>query len=122
MVNVHTDLANLRHAWYREQQGSAWPYPGKWSMEFVFSVLFPHHCVGAPAEDVHQLGMYDTEEQAAQAWDRVSWVYRGRAADLNFQDLIHEYDKEFLSAARGAISPVRPFKDAIVNPNLSGGW
>ena len=43
---------------------------------------------------VHQLGMYDTEEQAGQAWDRVSWVYRGRLADLNFPHLVDDYDEE----------------------------
>lgn len=47
--------------------------------------------------------MYDTEELAAQAWDRVSWVYRGKLDDLNFPALKDNYDTEVGSrAGRGA--------------------
>ncbi|GFH12419.1 hypothetical protein HaLaN_08104 [Haematococcus lacustris] len=45
---------------------------------------------------VHQLGMYDSEEAAAQAWDKVAWVYRGKAQGLNFAHLVPEYDTELL--------------------------
>jgi hypothetical protein len=38
--------------------------------------------------------MYNTVEQAAQAWDRVSWVYRRQLSHLNFPHLVHEYDSE----------------------------
>lgn len=40
-----------------------------------------------------------SEEAAAQAWDRVAWVYRGRQADLNFPELVHEYDSEVRPSA-----------------------
>lgn len=32
--------------------------------------------------------MYDTEEEAAQAWDKVAFVYRGAEAKLNFPHLV----------------------------------
>lgn len=56
--------------------------------------LFPCTALYRPVvpPQVHQLGMYDSEEEAAQAWDRVAWVYRGRAAELNFPDLVQVYD------------------------------
>ncbi|GFH26990.1 AP2/ERF domain-containing protein, partial [Haematococcus lacustris] len=38
--------------------------------------------------------MYDSEEAAAQAWDKVAWVYRGKAQGLNFAHLVPEYDTE----------------------------
>jgi hypothetical protein len=34
--------------------------------------------------------MYDTEEEAAQAWDKVAFVYRGAEAKLNFPHLVSE--------------------------------
>lgn len=35
--------------------------------------------------------MYDSEDEAAQAWDRVSYLYRGKVQDLNFPQLEAEY-------------------------------
>lgn len=42
---------------------------------------------------VHQLGMYESEEAAAQAWDRVAAVYRPDN-QLNFPELRDAYNTE----------------------------
>lgn len=34
------------------------------------------------------------EESAAQAWDRVAWVYRGDQEALNFPNMVQDYDSE----------------------------
>lgn len=40
------------------------------------------------------LGTFDTVEDAAKAWDKVVWVLGGRRSELNFPELMNEYDSE----------------------------
>ncbi len=55
----------------------------------------PASCARARAlPQVHQLGMYHTEGEAAQAWDRVAWVYRRKLDELNMPHLVQDYDTQ----------------------------
>lgn len=57
--------------------------------------------------------MYNTVEQAAQAWDRVSWVYRRQLSHLNFPLLVHEYDSE---ASQATVRQLMGARMALYKP------
>ena len=60
--------------------------------------LNPPHLIGpCPAVvcsvclQVHQLGLYGTEEAAAEGWDRAAVMFRGHSSQLNFPARMHIY-------------------------------